>query len=666
VTPLERQRWLGGLALAVALPLPLTGLAGWVFLAPYLAVAVWALASRRVLAAAPVWVENLVAPAILVAVVASGGLRYGILRPLTQLALLLAAVRLPGSSQGLRLRSTAGLLSLLGCASVASSTHPSLAVYLVGVLVFLSVALGRGTLLELGGRDLGGARAERWPPGRLVAGTAGLAVLLAVPVFTLLPRLRSPFAGSPFGPVGVAGFRNSVTLHAIGEIKTSQQVALLVRFPAAARADAEWLRLTGASLNTYRAGSWVEGQTRGERLAAGPNGVASLGAEPATQGLHEAEITLVRGQVNLFLPAGAVRMRLPQRLRVRRDPLGTLRIPRGTEPPIEYSVWFSGSPRWEPAPGPDDVEVPERLRSALRELGGQMLGGARGETARAAAIEGYLQEHYSYALRTYAPVGEDPVMWFLLRGRQGHCEFFAAAMTLLLRAQGTPARLQVGYMGGTPDGDGGFVVRDSHAHAWVLAWVDGGWRVFDPTPPDGQPGTPAADASATLGTSWQEIESAWDRWVLTFSLTDQVELMRSVAEGVWARRARLGAGSAVLAGLLASWSWLRRRRQARRQADRPREPRGGPVSGALGRVMTAAARRGLALPPATTPAGFAALARAAFPAAAEALSWLVEAHERSCYAGGDGPGRSELRRREREILRALARAGQVAAGRPAR
>jgi hypothetical protein len=371
-------------------------------------------------------------------------------------------------------------------------------------------------------------------------------------------------------------------------------------------------------------------------------------------GPEEVEITLVKGQENLFLPAGSTHLRPPALVQVRRDPLGTLRIPRGTEPPVAYSVWFTGSPSSEAPPSSEDLDVPPRIAPTLRELAGEMAGAARGETARAAAIEGYLQANYGYSLRTYAPVREDPVIWFLQRGRQGHCEFFAAAMTLLLRAQGTPARLQVGFLGGTAEPDGGFVVRDSHAHAWVVGWVDGGWRVFDPTPPDGQPGLLAAGAAGSVGWSWEMIEAWWDRWVLTFSMADQVELVRSALEAIWAERLTLGAGLGVTLLAGAALALLRRLPRGGRPRPGRRAVATSPVGQALRRVMAATSSRGFPILSTTTPSGFKEVACAAFPPVAEAVTWLIGAHERCCYAGGEPPARGELRRREREILRGMA------------
>jgi hypothetical protein len=71
---------------------------------------------------------------------------------------------------------------------------------------------------------------------------------------------------------------------------------------------------------------------------------------------------------------------------------------------------------------------------------------------------------------------------FLMRERSGHCEYFATATTLLLRQAGIPARYAIGYAVPEEASDKVHLVRNRHAHAWVLAYVGGTWRDFDTTP----------------------------------------------------------------------------------------------------------------------------------------------------------------------------------------
>src|SRR5207247_2054170 len=73
---------------------------------------------------------------------------------------------------------------------------------------------------------------------------------------------------------------------------------------------------------------------------------------------------------------------------------------------------------------------------------------------------------------------------FLQTTRAGHCEYFASATVLLLRAAGVPARYAVGFsVQEWSRLERRWIVRARHAHSWALAYVDGAWREGDTTPP---------------------------------------------------------------------------------------------------------------------------------------------------------------------------------------
>jgi transglutaminase-like putative cysteine protease len=653
---LERQRWLAALALAVAVPLPLTGVVSWPFLLPFLAVALWVVSSRRPLAPPPAWLENVLAPLILVAVVAAGGVQYGILRPVSQLAVLVAAVRLPGCGQRSRTLSTGGILALVGVAGIASSTHPSLALYLLALLTFVLLAVGRLTGVALNEGAMAGGRVTVWPPPRLVMGSVVVTVLAAAPLFALLPRLRSPFAAAPFGARSVSGFREVVMLHGIGDVKESRRLVMRVVFPGVepGRVSPDWLRLVGATVKHYRAGGWVEGRLKSQRLAGHPEHPVALVEGAAAEGLRRAEIVLEKETGVLFVPGGTVSLTVHSAVAVTREQSGVLRIPRGTELPLPYGVEFDPVRVEQPPPDEVDLELPPGSDN-LRALARQVTGRTTNSLAAALAIEQHLQRSYRYTLRTHAPVREDPVQWFLFRSREGHCEFFASSMVLLLRTLDIPARLQAGYAGGEPDGEGRYLVRDSQAHAWVLAYVNDKWRVFDPTPAEGRPGIVEAAGGPVVRWGWQRIEGLWDRWVLTFSLTDQVEFARQALEALAAGGRYLPPVALALGGLVAIVLLFKTRWKAG-----PRQPRatGRPthVTRALQKAMHGAARRGVAVRPAMTAREFVGAASAAFPASGEPLAWLVREHERSRYAEGAAPARREVRAAVRAITRALERA----------
>ncbi len=92
----------------------------------------------------------------------------------------------------------------------------------------------------------------------------------------------------------------------------------------------------------------------------------------------------------------------------------------------------------------------------------------------------------------------DPIEDFVSENRAGHCEYFAGALVLMLRSQGIPARMVIGFKGGEWNDVGKYYqVQQLHAHAWVEALLIGNqvplsefageevpreaWLVLDPT-----------------------------------------------------------------------------------------------------------------------------------------------------------------------------------------
>jgi protein-glutamine gamma-glutamyltransferase len=119
------------------------------------------------------------------------------------------------------------------------------------------------------------------------------------------------------------------------------------------------------------------------------------------------------------------------------------------------------------------------------------------------AVTAFFANHFGYT--TYQSQEHRPgqnrtaLERFLTTARSGHCEHFATATVLLLRQAGIPARYAVGYS--VQEGNGRkFVVRDRHAHAWTLAYLDGAWRDIDTTP-----------------ASWSEIEQQGASWREAFA-----------------------------------------------------------------------------------------------------------------------------------------------------
>ena len=162
-----------------------------------------------------------------------------------------------------------------------------------------------------------------------------------------------------------------------------------------------------------------------------------------------------------------------------------------------------------------------------------------------AVLDWFHKEPFVYTL---APplLGRDPVDGFLFDTRRGFCEHYAGAFAVLLRAAGIPARVVTGYQGGeiNPDGDY-MIVRQSDAHAWAEALLDGQWQRFDPTaavaPSRIERGLGAALPAGegvpyfarlemtwikSLRLKWDAVNYQWQRGVVGFNIERQRDLLR--------------------------------------------------------------------------------------------------------------------------------------------
>jgi hypothetical protein len=130
--------------------------------------------------------------------------------------------------------------------------------------------------------------------------------------------------------------------------------------------------------------------------------------------------------------------------------------------------------------------VPERVVDLAYEVTAQEISAYD----KAVAIEQYLRT-FPYTLDLpIKPANLDIADYFLFDVQRGYCDYYASTMVVMARAVGIPARLAVGYVGGTYDPENAYyVVTADQAHAWVeIYFPEYGWVTFEPTA-----GRPAAE-----------------------------------------------------------------------------------------------------------------------------------------------------------------------------
>ena len=100
-----------------------------------------------------------------------------------------------------------------------------------------------------------------------------------------------------------------------------------------------------------------------------------------------------------------------------------------------------------------------------------------------AIVDYFIDNDYIYDL-DYIP-DDESIDYFLFESKTGVCTSYATSMVLMARSLGIPARYVEGFAAYERNDDDEIVVRDSHAHAFVEAYIPGaGWVTFDPTVPD--------------------------------------------------------------------------------------------------------------------------------------------------------------------------------------
>lgn len=555
----EKRRMLTWLLMLGPLPLPFNEILEWPVLFLYEVALVYYL--QRVEQGRPPLLPNwflnvlgLVYLPILAVDLRSSLVRGRPMAALLHLIMFLAAVKLFSLRREKEkwLMLVAAFFLFIG--SMATSTHVSVALYLLSFSALLLLVLVRFAYLHmLTVEERHGLRREPAEPRPLrlrspLAGGVALIVAVAVPTFATLPRLRDPYLMGPGGGVSLvrsSGFSDSVDLSLTSSIRNNREVALRLDYLSGEAPPAADLRLRGTTFDVYENGRW---QRRLEHSRTVPS---RSGIFEIASGEVAGEVEVFRAVINsrsLPLPIEATALDLSNSLRVPQVALdlgGAVYLPRMIDSPVRYKVRVDREPRFaaelEPAAGGgpytalDQRDVGERLRRLARQVMGE-----GSDAERAARLEQHLLTGYAYTTNFVGREGKRPVEEFLFTHRSGHCELFASAMVLMLRTGGIPARFVTGFLGAEFNPiEGYFIVRQENAHAWVEAYIEGvGWRVYDPTPPEGRPSQSAAGLLDFFGQLYDYLYFRWDRYVLTFGADDQERLFAGARErlaSLWKR-----------------------------------------------------------------------------------------------------------------------------------
>lgn len=379
-----------------------------------------------------------------------------------------------------------------------------------------------------------------WRLARLGVGTLVLSAL----VFLIVPRIGAgAWSGAGSATRQTVGFSDQVMLGELGKvIQNPQEVLRIWFFDATGQQPYEVqdeVYLRGAVLTEYQQGNWRPPTGRWDALADCLAPRSPEPDEPVVRQRIRIEPT-DRNEVFCVWPFLAIQRqeglafdtqtgRLVREGRYARKrftfELGTTAFDQGRQSPIYPNREYSGaeavalSELLQMPYRPGGPALPSLVDQARRWLAKAPYA-LPDRVARARYLEQQLRDsgQFRYSLKGQNRDPQlDPIEDFIANNPRGHCEYFATALTLMLRSQGIPARMIVGYRTGQWNDLGGFFqVRQLHAHTWVEAylgpedlppglrqagqpeqWNQGAWLRLDPTP--------AADQT--------ELASLWRLWL---------------------------------------------------------------------------------------------------------------------------------------------------------
>ncbi len=500
---------------------------------------------------------------------------------------------------------------------------------------------------KTGASDLtAGGIGPRSPLFRVSLAAAAGTFALAGVLFFIIPRVGQ--ATLPFrAELGkrVSGFADRVELGAYGEIETDSTVVMRVHFPDSVTPPEKLpnLRWRGLAFDRFDGRIWEAGPRRRGLLRRDPSGVFRISESRGTGPVVRQEIFLDPIGADAIFAAPQA-LRLEMRLgAVGLDDMGSISAPVSPGR-LQYTVESElelTPPRglrdasWPPVTQPPGAArylqlpaLPERIPALAR----QVTAGSRSPYEAALKLNHFLSTGFTYTLVLKQESKLEPLEEFLFVRRSGNCEYFAAAMAVMLRSVGIPARVVGGFQRGEWNPYGGYyMVRLKDAHSWVEAFLDGpGWVSFDPSPR-----ASTEDARSLVALYLDSLRMRWYRYVVNWSFRDQVGVAASMHRGAiewqgsllslrdWMRGLpRAWTAAIVAAVFVAGWMLWR---------HAPGSP-GRTAAAAVPRfyvdALRALARRGFRRGPTETAREFSERVEGEAPAFAAAIERLTAAYER--------------------------------------
>ena len=374
------------------------------------------------------------------------------------------------------------------------------------LLVEGSERVGRwGTPMRsaLPGARPGGDDSSLGRVGRRI-GVAAVGAAVVVP--WLIPGLDHRLVGGGAGTGGSGGRGGAVTTQTYnpitrleGQLNRKDKVKYFDYVTDDPEPD--YIRMT--TLDTYDNGAWKASDLKADpKKARVRNGIPSPQGEAGPHRDVTMTVDMAKGALDVHwlpVPYGPKRVNVDVSWLWESQSQTVFSAGSSTKGLERYKVEASRvTPSREDLQAATLDDLPDSIRAGytatvtvdprVSAIADRVVKGKTSEYDQVVAIQDYFARNAAFTYDTSVPkaVG-DPLVSFLTHKR-GFCEQYATAMAVMLRIEGIPSRVAVGFTAGTKKANAGdgrsiYEITSSEAHAWPEAWFAGsGWVRFEPTP----------------------------------------------------------------------------------------------------------------------------------------------------------------------------------------
>ena len=402
-----------------------------------------------------------------------------------------------------------------------------------------------------------------WRLSAAAATVLFLTAALALPMFFVMPRVGGAgYGGRGGGLSGFVGFSDSVRLGAIGTLQQSDEVVMRIRVEGGDATVLGNLRWRGVALDYFDNRNWRKSSYNNKTtFNRQEDGLFRFDTAKKAEDLLVQTVYLEPIDTPVLFGASRIIGVEGSFPTLNQDSENSIVLNRAVPERVVYKAYSDISQPSEQVLRRDNNKYSKEIERYLQlpttdgerldddtgnlaidrrivELANKIVAesGAKNRYDKARAIENYLQTNFAYTLDLKVS-GDEPVADFLFNIREGHCEYFATSLAVMLRSQGIAARVVNGFQTGDyNDAADAFIVSQRQAHSWVEVYFpeSNHWAMFDPTPAVGR-NLPASATSGNFLTAGfnkylEAAEMFWLQYVVAYDSQEQRSLARTFRE----------------------------------------------------------------------------------------------------------------------------------------